>query len=179
MSKKRNATSFRSEAGRAALLLGASAVLGLAVNTFSARGMPIFVDEPAPVAPGAPSAPGVVVNTSVQPRTITLADVKRIQANPKADVRIVDVRGLAAYDVGHIPEAIHVPEETLLKNRAAVESALRGATLIVVHCDNDDCPKAEHAAEKLVKFGLQNVRVLVGGWDGYKAAGYPVEESRR
>ncbi len=49
--------------------------------------------------------------------------------------------------------------------------ACRGATLIAVMCDSDQCFKADEAAAALNKFHYKNVRILKGGWAKYKESG--------
>ena len=90
----------------------------------------------------------------------------------------MDVRGEGAYNSGHIPNAISAPLENILKMRQMIDGMVQGSTLIAVMCDSDQCSKAESAQEILVKLGYKNVRVLKGGWEGYKHSGQPIEGSR-
>jgi rhodanese-related sulfurtransferase len=48
-------------------------------------------------------------------------------------------------------------------------------TEIVVYCDGPKCPQSRMAAEKLVKFGYENVRAYEGGLEEWKAAGLATE----
>jgi rhodanese-related sulfurtransferase len=173
MRKKSNPNSIRSELLRAAMVLGFSAALGGVVNMFSRDPLPIFTEEKT-----IPSTT-VASPAAVDPGKISLDDVLRSTKDANQDVRILDVRGEAEFDTGHIPRSIHVQHDNLLKSQAAIDAALQGATLIVVLCDSDLCSKADTVAESLTKLGFKNVRVLQGGWESYKRSGYIVEETRR
>ena len=186
MRKKSKLNSFRAELFQAALIVGLSAALGLAVNAFSANPLRILSDDSSAVVVEAPGrqrieAPGqqrVEIPIAV-PRRIPIAELMQARKVTPELVRVVDVRSQAQYDAGHVPDAIHATLETILKSRVEIDSLLAGATLIVAMCDSDDCPKAESAADALTKLGYKNVRVLAGGWDGYSHSGNPIEETRR
>ena len=173
MRKKNNASSFRTELIRAAIVLAFSAVLGWVMNFFSSAPLPIFNEEKTvPSATAASPAAG-------DPGKISLDDVLRATQDAKQDVRILDVRGEAEFDTGHIPRSIHVAHDNLLKSQAAIDAVLQGATLIVVLCDSDLCSKADTVADTLTKLGYKNVRVLQGGWESYTRSGYIVEKTRQ
>ena len=47
---------------------------------------------------------------------------------------------------------------------------------IVVYCGGPTCPQSRKAAEKLAKFGYENVHAYEGGLEEWKAAGFAVEK---
>ena len=115
-----------------------------------------------------------------QPTNAPTDDIRRISiAEAKAEFEsgkaiIVDVRGEAVYKLGHIKGAQSI---------GFAEIAARSAELpkdknIVLYCS---CP-AEHssvaAAQQLKAKGVENTAALVGGYNAWKAAGFPVEESK-
>lgn len=154
------------------MVLGFSAALGLVVNAYSRAPLPIVVDVPV-AAKAEPDE-----TNGVDPNKISQANLIQATKHPAQEVRILDVRGQAEFDKGHIPRSIHFQHDKLVEAYQALQSEFLGATLIVVLCDSDQCSKAETAAETLRKLGFKNVRVLIGGWDGYKNSGYSIEESR-
>lgn len=50
------------------------------------------------------------------------------------------------------------------------------STDIVVYCGGPECPMSRLAAEKLIKFGYDNVRAYEGGLEEWKAAGLATEK---
>lgn len=174
MRKKSKLNPFRAELFRAAIIVGLSAVLGLAVNAFSANPVRVLSDDPAVEAPAPPKEV-----MSGAPTRISIAELMQARKVAPESVRVVDVRSVEQYDKGHVPDAIHATLEMILKSRQDIDGLLQGATLIVAMCDGEACPKAETAADALTKFGYKNVRVLTGGWDAYKHSGNPIEEARR
>jgi len=46
---------------------------------------------------------------------------------------------------------------------------------IVVYCGGPECPMSRLAAQKLIKFGYDNVRAYEGGLEEWKAAGFATE----
>jgi rhodanese-related sulfurtransferase len=117
---------------------------------------------------------------AAQPANAPTDDVRRISiADAKAEFErgkaiIIDVRGEAVYKLGHIKGA---------KLIGFTEIASRFAELpkdktIVLYCS---CP-AEHssvaAAQQLKTKGVENTAALVGGYNAWKAAGFPVEEEK-
>ncbi len=122
MAKKKTG-SFRADLARAAMLLGFSALLGLTVNALSSRSFPVYPsDEPGLLAPDPvghhPTCRSVPPNRARKIwRTSRSTTLIRAQRNPAETVRIVDVRGEAEFDVGHIPTAIHATYQTIMAAR--------------------------------------------------------------
>lgn len=85
---------------------------------------------------------------------------------------IIDVRGDATYQQGHIKGA----QSIALGDLPARAGELPKDKTIILYCS---CP-AEHssvaAGQTLHNNGLDNTAALVGGYPAWKSAGYPVEE---
>jgi rhodanese-related sulfurtransferase len=85
---------------------------------------------------------------------------------------MIDVRGDAAYKAGHITGSTVIALNDL-QTRAG---ELPKDKTIILYCS---CPAEQSAilaAQKLQSSGVNNTVALVGGYPGWKAAGYPVEE---
>jgi len=107
-------------------------------------------------------------------------DVKRISL---ADARaafdagtavIIDVRGEPSYKAGHIKGSKLIE----LKDIAAHSDELPKDKTIILYCS---CPAEQSsiaAAHALKGKGVENTTALVGGYNGWKDAGYPVETSQ-
>ena len=108
-------------------------------------------------------------DTSKVPR-LTMAEFKKLHA--ARQVLPIDVRDPHSFDAGHIPGAVNV---SFVDVEISANRLLKEKRTIVAYCA---CPN-EHSslgvAAKLMRVGVKDIRVLVGGWDGWKASGGKVE----
>jgi rhodanese-related sulfurtransferase len=148
----------------AALVIGLSAVLGLAVNA------PLVVrwlkGDFARGFAAAKPYPGVI--------QIGLAEAEDLFAEGKG--LFVDARPSEEFRAGHISGARNVPfataEEAALE---ALASAIGPDKKLVVYCSGGDCLSSLGLARLLAGRGLKEVRVFPGGWAEWTAAGLPGE----
>ncbi|SDO57764.1 Rhodanese-related sulfurtransferase [Klenkia soli] len=82
---------------------------------------------------------------------------------------VVDVRSPQAWDQGHLPAAVHLPDVA----RAAEVLPDRDADL-VVHCWGPGCNGSTKAALALVEQGYTRVRELIGGYEYWVREGFAV-----
>jgi rhodanese-related sulfurtransferase len=83
-------------------------------------------------------------------------------------VTVVDVRTPAEWNGGHIPQAQHVPLDSIL---ARPRDVLKGDNLIFV-CQVGQ--RSALAAEMAAAVGFKTLYNLEGGTDAWVRAGYPV-----
>lgn len=148
----------------AGLVVGLSAVLGLAVNA------PLVVrwlkgDFDGGFA-AAKTYPGVI--------QIGLAEAESLFAEGKG--LFVDARPSDEFRAGHIAGARNLPYATA--EAAALEalaSAIGPDRTLVVYCSGGDCQSSLGLARLLAGRGLKEVRVFPGGWAEWTAAGLPGE----
>ncbi len=101
---------------------------------------------------------------------ISLADGKAEFDSGKAVM--IDVRGEPSFKAGHIKGAKLIA----LNEIDARASELPKDKTIILYCS---CPAEQSsiaAAQKLKAKDISNTAALVGGYPGWKEAGYPVEE---
>lgn len=84
---------------------------------------------------------------------------------------VIDVRGRAAYERGHIPNAVSVPLDEL-RRRAAEFAAVKDREY-VIYCGNGST-LGPRGTQLLTDAGHPATRNLSGGLPGWKAAGQPV-----
>ena len=106
---------------------------------------------------------------------VRLAEARRLWQDPQT--LFLDVRTAADYEVGHIPGAVHVPEEEFEERLPALKSRLERAGAIVVYCKSTDCGKSLWAAIRLRNEGLTQTRIYPGGWNEWFFNGLPVERT--
>jgi hydroxyacylglutathione hydrolase len=87
----------------------------------------------------------------------------------RGDVAVIDVRGRAEWEAGHLPGVEHLPLGYLVQH---LDQLPRDRPL-VVHCQSG--ARSAIAASLLLAKGLDNVVNLTGGFSAWQAAGYPVE----
>lgn len=101
---------------------------------------------------------------------IALAQFKPLHA--KNAVLTIDVRDPHGFDAGHVPGALNVSvvDIEIMGNRI-----LKEKRPIVAYCACPDEHSALVVAAKLMRIGVKDIKVLTGGWNGWKAAGGKVE----
>ncbi|MDX2079492.1 MAG: rhodanese-like domain-containing protein [Terrimicrobiaceae bacterium] len=104
--------------------------------------------------------------------------MKRIDASDlvgvMADVVLLDVRGPGEYASEHIMGSRLEPLSAL--DAAGLARELAGRRCVVI-CQGGT--RANQAAKELQSAGLQDLEVLEGGLNAWKAAGHPVVEGER
>jgi len=91
-------------------------------------------------------------------------------------VVLLDVRQAAEAEAGFIQGAVTMPLGSLAKGMKALPPADKKPPLIVY--DGGNGGDAEQAAAKIIAAGHSNVKVLAGGFESWKAAGYPVASGK-
>lgn len=101
---------------------------------------------------------------------LTLAQFKPLHA--KNAVLTIDVRDPHGFDAGHIPGALNVSvvDIEIMGNRM-----LREKRPIVAYCACPDEHTSLVVAAKLMRIGVKDIKVLVGGWEAWKKSGGKVE----
>lgn len=105
-------------------------------------------------------------------RRITATEAK--EALDKGEAIIIDVRGEASYEAGHIKGARLIPVNDLLKRL----DELPHDKLIITYCS---CPAEHTSAAAVINLkakGFDNAAALVGGDAAWKTAGYPIEKGK-
>lgn len=86
-----------------------------------------------------------------------------------ADVVVLDVRSVEAYEREHIPDAISFPHKRMT---AEGTEGLRRDAQYVVYCDGIGCNASTAGAMKMASLGFK-VKELMGGLDWWKRSVFP------
>ena len=89
------------------------------------------------------------------------------------EVEILDVRGSAEYDEGHIPGAIHIPLGYLTNRSPEVPNKKP----VLIHCGGGI--RSAIATSVLHRLGFENVSNVPGGFYEYVELGLPIEMGQR
>ncbi|MCD8522996.1 MAG: rhodanese-like domain-containing protein [Saccharospirillaceae bacterium] len=86
---------------------------------------------------------------------------------------VLDVREPAEFDMGHLPGAVNVPRG-VLEFRVGDHPALTNPQAdILLYCKNGG--RSTLAAHTLKRMGFEQVKMLVGGFDGWSGTVHKVE----
>lgn len=88
-----------------------------------------------------------------------------------ADALWLDARPAADYAAGHVPGALPLTEDAWEELFASVIEAWDGRRSLIVYCGAKTCQTSETVARRLRReLGFENVYVLEGGWEAWRAA---------
>ncbi|MBI3969377.1 MAG: sulfurtransferase [Chloroflexi bacterium] len=132
-----------------------------------AAGLPLETGRPLPEIAGLDAA-------RAQTRTLQPAELKA-KLDGGAGVAIVDVRGSGDYALGHVAGSSWIPRGRL--ELRVGEVVPDRSTPVVTVCDSGI--RSTLAAGTLRAHGYEDVAVLDGGIDAWRAAGLPLEEGLR
>lgn len=143
-------------------LLVLGAVVGLAGNALSPRGMALTLSGQPPW-----------IDERI--RMLTLEEGKALF---QQGAIFVDARNEAEFLKAHIDGAFHLDVESPDKDRLIVErlDMLPRDLPIVTYCDSQECGLSKHLAEDLLDFGFTNVSVFKPGWNEWVKENLPIEE---
>ncbi len=106
---------------------------------------------------------------------ITGVDIEHLFGLLQADrVLLLDCRPRLFYLLGHIDQALNLPYRNYAHRIEVIEEqldqALAESQVLVVYCQNYNCPDAYRFAEKMAAKGY-SCSVYKGGWQEWKALG--------
>lgn len=100
---------------------------------------------------------------------VSIAHLKRL-LDEQSPLTLVDARPKERkYDQGHIPGAISLPDSQF-DALAATRLPADKAAPLYFYCDGPTCKLSNDSAEKAVKLGYRNVKVVPEGWPGWQQA---------
>ena len=138
------------------------AVLGLAGNQLSPRGIPLMTPPK---------------KISKAEEFIALDKAKELWGAGVA--LFIDAREPADYAAGHIGNALNLPALSFERHFGAIAPMLTPESQIVLYCDGKECDLSHRLAESLRQQGFTNAHILFNGWTTWRQAGWPTEQGPR
>ena len=89
----------------------------------------------------------------------------------------LDARSEKDYQLGHIPGAMSLPQAAYEQYLVGFQGFLTPEQPIVVYCSGLECDESLLLAVELKRMGMTNIVLYAGGFEKWRAAGYPVEMS--
>ena len=102
-------------------------------------------------------------------------DVHESLKSPEPDFILVDVRGLASFEQGHLPGAVNIPHSEISPARMAKYTK---DTTYVVYCAGPHCNGANKAAVQLARLGFP-VKMMIGGITGWLDEGFSLTDAAK
>ncbi len=104
---------------------------------------------------------------------ISPGDLKRLIESGEKGFLVVDVQPQGAYKTGHIKGAINFPWQPDLSSNGNLPKD----KMLVLYCDcTHEEDSIDSATQLKEKWDYTNVKLLEGGWSGWRTLGYPVEK---
>lgn len=100
-------------------------------------------------------------------------DVNDALSKGEADFVLLDVRGHAQFDLGHVPGAVSLPHGKIIESKLAEWPK---GTMFVTYCAGPHCNGAARGAIRLAKLG-RPVKIMAGGVAGWIDEGFALESS--
>jgi len=98
-------------------------------------------------------------------------DTHEALQQPQPGFVLVDARGPALYERGHLPHAVNIPHGKIIESKLREYPA---DTLFVVYCAGPHCNGAARAAVRLAGLG-RPVKLMAGGVTGWLDEGFELE----
>ncbi len=167
----------RSDLRDLALFVGVAGALGLL--TIAVRPDLAWVADPPDPSDASCAIEGGFEEAAPEPLMPRISVDEAKAAHEQGTATFVDARGAAAFEVGHVPGAIHLPADEAAVILGVQSVPLPPDGLVITYCDGADCQLSEALGMLLEENGVcQQVRVLEGGFPAWTAAGGEVEALR-
>lgn len=153
------------------ILVLISIVTAFAVNYFSPFGIALIGQWDA--AQGIVTAFAKNDNSSAD---LEIGDLKLAkEMYDSGSFLFVDARSRDDFEAGHIKGAISLPIAQFDESVLDFLDQYAPETAIVTYCSGRDCEDSHQLAQLLLDLGYIQLSVLIDGYPGWKAEGYPVE----
>lgn len=108
--------------------------------------------------------------------SITEVDLNRLlQLQDEGKAYLIDVRPPLFYGMGHIPGAVNVPKKSfplsLARHQAAVDAAVAEGKVLVLYCQNVQCPDGYAVGREMAAMGY-STSLYKGGWEQWRDMGF-------
>jgi rhodanese-related sulfurtransferase len=128
---------------------------------------PVVLPPPTPAAGPAPVIVAPSAQAQLNPAPIHWREAKALLA--RGGTVLVDVRMKPAYDAGHIPGALSLPESSTPEEYAAFVQAHPADRMLIFYCSSTSCSQSMRVANRFVtEFHYPFVKYMTGGYLEYQ-----------
>lgn len=169
--------------GQTALLLVLGAAIGVGVNTVRGKDQIDLRRNYFPPPTTAPTPATQPVQKS-EFHELTLDEVVKVFDDAKVatgEYVFVDARADGPFREGHIPRAVQCDYYRSENYLPSVLTEVAGAEKVIVYCNGGECEDSLLVCREFLSLGVSLERVFLfrGGWQEWKDAGMPFEQSER
>lgn len=150
------------------IILGASIILSVIYNYFSADGIG-WIRKPLLVKTVENISEGDDDNLLLG---LDLANALALYNQGNAT--FIDARDQWEYGEGHIKGAINIPEYSFSSSDPRLTELDKNG-LFVIYCSGDECETSKRLANEFEKLGYQNTFIFLGGFDLWESSDLPIE----
>jgi rhodanese-related sulfurtransferase len=161
--------------GGVALLAIVSLAVGLVMNRFSSRALPIVYQTPEQRFDAELTTLVAAPPFKIAPAATVGLEEFLAAVNGKSAL-IIDARPAVFFEQGHVPGALSLSRERFARDYRRLASVLKAAVdkPVIVYCSGGDCHDSRLVANALLSLGFSNVSVFTGGWLAWSEARLPV-----
>ena len=164
-------TGIRSDLSAIIVAMAASCFLGVLTNSLRRNPLPMAYENPE-----ARMLSSISSAAEPEAREPEILEFKAVQRTWNDSIALfVDAREPAFFEEGHIPRAINLPRDEILRAKTVWELADK-ARPVIVYCSGEDCGDSRTVAKGLLAMGHSKVFVYAGGWEEWSASGSPLEK---
>ena len=153
------------------LLLAVSIISAFTANYFSPVGIALVGQWDTSQGVVSAKAKNDVVFNNLEIDDLT--EAKKLYDNGKTI--FVDARSREDYEEGHIKGAVSLPVGLFDERIDAFLQQYSPETAILTYCSGRTCEDSHRLAQLLLDYGYTTVNVLIDGYPGWEAEGYPIE----
>ncbi len=153
------------------IILGISVIVAFGVNYFSPNGIALVGQWDTFQGVVTAMEKNDVVMDELDIDDITHAKTLYDTGN----VLFVDARSIEDYNDGHIKGAVPLPAGQYDEHIDAFLERYDLDRPIVTYCSGRTCQDSHHLAQLLMERGYLNISVMIDGFPGWEAEGYPID----
>jgi rhodanese-related sulfurtransferase len=153
------------------VLIGISIIAALGINAFSPKGIALVGQWDTSQGVVNAREKNSVVMEDLEIQDITYAKT----LYDSGQVLFVDARSREDYAAGHIKGAFSLPIAEFDEQIDKFSALFELDKPIVTYCSGRTCEDSHHLAQLLIDRGYQNTSVMIDGFPGWEAEGYPIE----
>jgi TolB-like protein/class 3 adenylate cyclase/Flp pilus assembly protein TadD/rhodanese-related sulfurtransferase len=122
---------------------------------------------------GVPESAGVEAESPVTVEGAITVDAAQAKALFDRQTPFIDVRTIARWNLGHVPNATLLDLETAFTPENLLARAGR-EDAVVIYCEGSKCLRSSDASRRAVDWGYQRIYYFRDGFPAWRAAGYPI-----
>ena len=112
-----------------------------------------------------------------RPNIVTLFQVAD-KLDAGENIVLLDARTQEEYEAGHASGAISLPLAAFAERFSSVRAEFPADAELISYCNGNGCELSTKLAEALKEQGYVKVKVFIGGWSDWLAAGLPTRSGK-